>query len=128
MAALSTLPPEIPREVLRYLPIRALLDFGLMSNNNHALQSCSLSKLRLGVFHWRIGGMVSLLGATADRSYLHSVQMILPNDESRTKVKVVYNQNLRIQKVVDAYQHTLRDLVRSPCGSFMTLQPARLLS
>ena len=110
MATLSTLPPELSREVLRYLPVRSLLDFGLTSKNNYALQSSSLSKLRLGVFHSRLGGLVSLMEATADQSYLHSVQMILPKDESRTKVRVIHNQNLRIRKVVDAYQHTLRDL------------------
>ena len=110
MATLSSLPPEISREVLRYLPVRSLLDFGLTSKNNHALQSCSLSRLRLGAFHSRLGGMVSLMEATADHSSLHSVQMILPKDESRTKLKVIHNQNLRIRKVVDAYQHTLRDL------------------
>ena len=110
MATFSSLPPEMSREVLRYLPVRSLLDFGLTSKNNHALQSCSLSKLRLGVFHSRLGGMVSLMEATADRNYLHSVQMILPKDESRTKVKVIHNQNLRIRKVVDAYRQTLRDL------------------
>ena len=100
----------ISREVLRYLPVRALLDFGLTSKKNHALQSCSLSKLRLGVFHSRLGGMVSLMEATGDQSALHSVQMVLPKDESRTKAKVIHNQNLRIRKVVVAYQKTLRDL------------------
>ena len=110
MASFSSLPPEISREVLRYLPVRSLLNFGLTSKNNYALQSCSLSKLRLGVFHSRLGSMVSLMEATADQSYLNSVQMILPKDESRTKVKVIHNQNLRIRKVVDAYQSTLRDL------------------
>ncbi|KAF6230211.1 hypothetical protein HO133_004550 [Letharia lupina] len=53
--------------------------------------------------------MVSLMEATADRSCLHSVQMILPKDETRAKVKAICNQNLRIGKVVDAYQQTLRD-------------------
>lgn len=110
MATLSSLPPEISREVLRYLPVRSLLNFGLTSKNNHALQSCCLPKLRLGAFHSRLGGMVSLMEATADQSSLHSVQMILPKDESRTKLRVIHNQNLRIRKVVDAYQHTLRDL------------------
>lgn len=110
MVTLSSLPPEISREVLRYLPVRSLLDFGLTSKYNHTLQSCSLSELRLGVFHSRLGGMVSLMEATTDQSYLHSVQMILPKDESRTKVKVIHSQNLRIRNVVDAYQHTLRDL------------------
>ena len=110
MATLTALPPEISREVLRYLPVRSLLDFGLTSKYNHALQSCSLSKLRLGVFHSRLGGIVSLMETTANQSYLHSVQMILSKDESRTKVRVVHHQNLRIRKVVDAYQQTLRDL------------------
>ena len=56
MAALSSLPPELLREVLRYLPIRSLLNFGLTSKVNHTLQACSLSILRLGVFHSRLGG------------------------------------------------------------------------
>lgn len=54
--------------------------------------------------------MVSNVEATADRSHLHSVQMILARDESRTKGKVVHNQNIRIRKVIDAYQQKLRDL------------------
>lgn len=71
MAAFSSLAPEIIREVLRYLPIRSLLDFGLTSNMNFAIQSCSLSNLRLGVFHSRLSSMISLMEATADRSCLH---------------------------------------------------------
>lgn len=46
----------------------------------------------------------------ADRSCLHSVQVVLPKHESRTKDKIIYNQNFRIQKVVHAFRHTLRDL------------------
>lgn len=46
----------------------------------------------------------------ADRSCLHSVQLILPRHESRTKAKVICNQNIRTQRVVDTYQQTLRDL------------------
>ncbi len=110
MAPFSSLPPEITREVLRYLPISSLLDFGLTSKTKHAIQSCSLSSLRLGVFHSRLGGMISLMEATADRSCLHSVQMILPKTESRTKDMVVHNQNLKTQSVVGKYQTTLRDL------------------
>lgn len=103
MVTWCSLPPELSREVLRYLPIRSLLDSGLTSKNNHALQSCSLSNLRLGVFPSRLGGMVSLMEATADQSCLHSVQMILARDESRTKAKVTHNQNIRTRKIVDAY-------------------------
>lgn len=107
---MATLPPEISREVLRYLPVRSLLEFGLTSKQNYALQSCSLSKLRLGVFHTKLASMVSLMEPTADQNYIQSVQIILPKEESRTKVRVIRNQNLRIQKVVEAYQQTLRDL------------------
>ena len=48
--------------------------------------------------------------ATANRNCLHSVQMILPKQEARTKEKVIHNQNLRIRKVVDSYRDSLRDL------------------
>lgn len=110
MATLSSLPPEICREVLCYLPIRCLLDFRFDVEKVHALQSYSRLKLRLGVFHSRLGGKVSLMAATADRSCSHSVQMILPKDDLRSKVEVVCDQHLRIQKVVDAYQQKLSDL------------------
>ncbi|KAK4695194.1 hypothetical protein P7C71_g2516, partial [Lecanoromycetidae sp. Uapishka_2] len=110
MATFSSLPPEITREVLRYLPIRALLDFGLTSRLNFAIQSCSLSSLRLGVFHSRLGGMISLMEATADRTCLHSVQIILPKTESRTKDMVIKNQDMKTRKILDRYQKSLRDL------------------
>jgi len=48
--------------------------------------------------------------ATADGSCRHSVQIIRLKQESRTKDKVVDNQNLRIRKVVDTYRKTLSDL------------------
>lgn len=54
--------------------------------------------------------MISLMEATADRSCLHSVQMILSKNESRTKDMVINKQNLRTQKVVGKYQKTLRNL------------------
>ncbi|KAK3178794.1 hypothetical protein OEA41_000931 [Lepraria neglecta] len=110
MTTFTSLPPEITREILHYLPIAALLAFGLTSKTNHSIQQHSLSSLRLGVFNSRLGGMISLMEATADRSCLHSVQMILPKSECRKKDKVIRNQNLRIANVVEKYTHTLRDL------------------
>ena len=110
MTTLTSLPPEITREILNYLPIPSLLSFGQTSKTNHTIQQHSLSTLRLGAFHSRLAGMISLMEATADRSCLHSVQMILPKSESRKKDKVIRNQNLRIANVVEKYPHTLRDL------------------
>ncbi len=56
MVTLSSLPPEITREILHHLPIYTLLQFGLTSRLNHTIQACSMSSLRLGVFHSRLGG------------------------------------------------------------------------
>lgn len=106
----TSLPPEIHREILSYLPIPSLLTFGLTSKNNHLIQTSSLSTLRLGVFHSRLAGMISLMEATATRSCLHSVQLLLPKNESKKKDRVLKNQNLRIANVVERYTHTLRDL------------------
>ena len=106
----SLLPPEIICDVLNYLPIHSLLNFGMTSKYHHSLSIASLSSLRLGVFHSRLGGMVSLMEATADRSCLHSVQMILSKRDARTKDKVISNQNLAVSTVVDRYQSSLRDL------------------
>ncbi len=46
MVTLSSLHPEKSLEVLCYLPFRSLIEFA-DAQNNRALQSCSLSKLRL---------------------------------------------------------------------------------
>lgn len=110
MATLSCLPPEITREVLVYLSIRSLLAFGLTSKNNHAIQSCSLSSFRLGVFHSRLSGVVSLLEESSGRHYTHSFQAVLLKSQSRNRKMVLRNQNAITQKIVGLYQHTLRDL------------------
>ena len=48
--------------------------------------------------------------ATAENPCHCSVQMVLPKEEARTKDQVIGNQNLRIRKIVDHYQGTLREL------------------
>ena len=57
MTTLSSLPLELIREVLRYLSLNSLLDFGLTSKLNHSIQESSLSDLRLGVFHSWLAGL-----------------------------------------------------------------------
>ena len=125
MANLSMLPPEITCDLLHYLPIHSLLNFGLTSKQNHSLSIASLSSLRLGVFHSRLGGMVSLMEATADRSCLHSVQMILSKRDSRTKDKVISNQNQAVRTVVDRYQSSLRDVEVALVSNSMALNSIR---
>ena len=110
MAIFSSLPPEIIREILEYLSISSFLAFGLTSKNNHAIQSCSLTSLRLGVFHSRLTAMVSLMEAAPDRHYTHTFQTVLPKAQSQNRKMVVRNQNARVQTILSQYQHTLRDL------------------
>lgn len=135
MATLTSLPPEMVREILSYLPVRALLAFGLTSKENHAHQSVSLSKLRLGVFPSRLNGLISLMEASEDRSSVNSVQVTLPKSKSRTKDMVVRNQNATVEKVVTKYRLTLRDLevavwelTRSSVESIGRLRNLRRLS
>lgn len=110
MPTLAALPPEIIREVVSYLPIPSLHAFGLTSKNNHAIQCCSLSKLRLGVFPSRLAGMISLMEASADSSSIHSVQMVLSKSQTRSKDMIIRNQNSAIENVVNKHRRTLRDL------------------
>lgn len=110
MAKITSLPPELVREVVSYLPIASLLAFGLTSKEYHAIQCCSLSTLRLGVFPSRLAGMISLMEAAADISSIHSVQMVLPKTQTRTKDMIIRNQNSVVQKVIDKHRQTLRDL------------------
>lgn len=110
MPNFTSLPPELIREVVSYLPIASLLAFGLTSKEHHAIQCCSLSTLRLGVFPSRIAGIISLMEAAPEVSALHSVQTILPKSQAHTKDMIIRNQNAVVQKVVDNHRRTLRDL------------------
>lgn len=110
MSNLASLPPELVREVISYLPIASFLAFGLTSKEHHAIQCSSLSILRLGVFPSRLAGMISLMEAAADVSSIHSVQTVLPKAQTRTKDMIIRNQNALVQKVVDKHRQTLRDL------------------
>lgn len=110
MATLTSLPPELTREILNYLPIRSLLSFGLTSQNNHDIQAASLCTLQLGVFHSRLSGMISLIESSSKRSGTHSVPVVLSKNESRTKEQVLRHQNCIVEGIVDRYQQTLRDL------------------
>ena len=110
MTNLDSLPPELIHEIMHHLSIRALLAFGLTSKIYHRCQSMSLSTLRLGVFQSRLSGIASLMESSEERSSIHSVQVILPRSESRTKSMTVRNQNNVIECVVKRYRHSLRDL------------------
>ena len=110
MSSISSLPPEILRDVLEYLPVSALLSFGGTSKYNHAIQSITLSKLRVGVFPSRINAMISLLDTHDDHSKTHNVQIVLPKKDGKSKKMVIRNQNQIIFNVVGKYQHTLQDL------------------
>lgn len=67
--------------------------------------------------------MISLMEATASRSMMHSVQLILPKGESTSKEKVMRNQTTKIAHVVKLYGHCLRDL-EIACWEFR--EPAAL--
>lgn len=110
MPTLAALPPEIIREVVSYLPISSLHAFGLTSKINHAIQCCSVTTLRLGVFPSRLAGMISLMEAAADYSFIRSVQMVLSKSQARSKDMIIRNQNFAVQKVVNKHRHTLREL------------------
>ena len=110
MANFSSLPPEITREVLGYLPIGSFLALGATSKHNHAVQCCSLSSLRLGVFHSRLSAMVSLMEGRLDRPYTHTFQAFLPKIQSRNRKMLVRNQNATVRTIISQYQCTLRDL------------------
>ena len=110
MANLTSLPPELTREIINYLPIQSLLSFGLTSKENHAIQAVSISTLQLGVFHSRLSGMISFIESSSKRSSTHSIPVILSRNESRTKEQVIRHQNSTARSVLDRYRHTLRDL------------------
>lgn len=110
MPNLTSLPLELTREIINYLPIPSLLSFGLTSKDNHAIQAVSLSTLQLGVFHSHLSGMISFLESSSGRSSIHSVPVTLARNESRTKDQVIRHQNNTVRSVLDRYRHTLRDL------------------
>ena len=110
MATLSSLPPELTREILEYLPIKSLLAFGSTSKGNHAFQSISFSKLHIGVLESRFSSTISLIEAGADLGLEHSIQKVLPQRMTPTKDMVIRQQNVTIQAVLMRYQLSLRIL------------------
>lgn len=108
MSELSSLPTEILREVLLYLPISSLLAFGQTSKYNHAVQQISLTKLRLGVFPTRLNSLVSLMESLEDTT--HSVQIILERRKARNKDMAIFNQNVTISRVLHKHHGSLRSL------------------
>ena len=116
MATISSLPTEIIRKILQYLPIRSLFAFGLTSKANRAIESTSLTTLSLGVFPSRLQGMISLLGTNSlldagiDPRSTHSVQVTLSKQRSRSKDMVIRNQNHTVVAAVRKKQHSLRVL------------------
>lgn len=135
MLSFLSLPPEIIREILDYLPIKSLLNFGLTSKNNYAIQQCSLSRLRLGVFPSKLAGMISLMEATENPCFTHCAHVVLPKCQARTKEMVIRNQNIIVNDVVCKYRQTLKDLEisiwdfqESVAGSVARLKSLRRLS
>ena len=115
MASFSYLPQEVAIDILYYLPIQSLLDFGLTSSYNRKLQLCSLSNLRLGVFSSKFSAQADLADVNADNDCLHSVQIVLSRKESRNKKYLIYMQDQRIQSVVQMYRYSLRVLEITLC-------------
>ena len=54
--------------------------------------------------------MVSSLDGPADAEKAHSVQVVLPRSESRSKHAIITNQNAVVRTVVGKYKHVLREL------------------
>ncbi|KAI9817774.1 MAG: hypothetical protein M1827_000893 [Pycnora praestabilis] len=112
MAPFASLPPELTREVLSYLPIPTLLSFGQTSHNNHLIQTISLSALRLGIFHTRINGLISFMESPTSSQLLaiHSVPIVLKKRASHDKYQIIRNQNSTTRHILTQYSRTLRDL------------------
>ena len=110
MASIHSLPAEILREVLTYLPIPYLFAFGLTSKHHHLIQLISLQKLRLGVFPTRLNGLLSLMESSHDSDTTHAVQIVLDKRKTRGKDMVIHNQNVTTRKIVEKNRQTLRDL------------------
>ena len=110
MAFFSSLPYELVVDILCYLPIQSLLDFGLTSSHNRKLQQCSLSDLRLGVLNSKLYATNSLAESKSYGNCPYNVQIIVPRKELRNKGYLIYLQNQRIQNAVQIYRHSLRVL------------------
>lgn len=110
MARIHLLPPEIIREVLQYLPIPSQFAFGQTSRTHHAIASTAFTRLRLGIFPSRLNGMVSILEAGDCQPSTHSVQVVIPKRDGRSKEMVIRKQNALLSSIIVRHGQTLRDL------------------
>ena len=107
---MDSLPPELIINIMHHLSIPSLLAFGLTSKTYHECQSVSLSTIRVGIFQSKLSGKASLIESSEEQSSIHTVQVILPKSESRTKFMTIKNQNAITECVLNRYRHSLRDL------------------
>ncbi|ETI19478.1 hypothetical protein G647_09312 [Cladophialophora carrionii CBS 160.54] len=61
---ISTLPPEVLHQVLKYLPIATLLKFGRTSKSNYSAAILALQNLRLAILPRHIHGVLAFLSSS----------------------------------------------------------------
>ncbi|KAJ9605399.1 hypothetical protein H2200_010056 [Cladophialophora chaetospira] len=61
---ISTLPPEVLHQVLKYLPIATLLRFGQTSQRNYSAATLALQNLRLAILPRHLHGVLAFLSSS----------------------------------------------------------------
>lgn len=61
---ISTLPPEVLHQILKYLPLEQLLNFGRTSKHNYAASILALQKLKLAILRRPIDGVLAYLSSS----------------------------------------------------------------
>ncbi|KAI9893591.1 MAG: hypothetical protein M1814_006387 [Vezdaea aestivalis] len=119
--ALTALPAEVVLEILLHLPTTSLLTFSQTSQTAHSLALSALQSLHLGVYHTRIGSVISSISRStaslttsgtsfAGRGASQHIPIILSKREARDKNQIISNQTERLVEIVSRYTSTLRDL------------------
>jgi hypothetical protein len=83
---ISTLPPEVLHQVLKYLPIATLLKFGRTSKSNYSAAILALQNLRLAILPRHIHGVLAFLSSSTFDDIDADLGDTFFDDPSRNKV------------------------------------------
>ncbi len=109
---ISTAPPEVLHQVLKYLPIATLLRFGQTSKQNYSAATLALQNLRLAVFPRHLHGVLAFLSSSTFDEFDADIGASCYDDPCRNQVIVT--------SPVPTINGALRSKTKAPARTSLT--------
>jgi hypothetical protein len=114
MKSIASLPPELLREVMLYLPVHDLLAFSQTSKHNYAVAHVSLMELNIGVFPNQINALLSDMDSSSRTSGSSTssqrINIILSKRKTKSANLIMFHQNTVAARILHRHAPSLRSL------------------